>query len=190
VDPPNDGNHLSFDGGDGKTNGSDDNSVVNIPQHISAAAASPEQLLDNAAQLVQMTNLYTMVRTSMRDYVQKTLDDMYNLLIKMNDHAIAYLKPFYNILEGALQWMDEVLTDNTTLHVAYNACRAETVALKATMDTLTWTFNEQIANPLSLVTAAPPLHLQQPAPKPSSFPSDSDSQHSFTYLCEFPESST
>jgi hypothetical protein len=36
----------------------------------------------------------------------------------------------------------------------------------------------------------PPLRLQQPAPKPSIFPSDSDSQHSFTYLCEFPESST
>jgi hypothetical protein len=39
-------------------------------------------------------------------------------------------------------------------------------------------------------TATPPLRLQQPAPKPSNFPSDSDSQHSFTYLCEFPESST
>jgi hypothetical protein len=39
-------------------------------------------------------------------------------------------------------------------------------------------------------TATPPLRLQQPAPKPSLFPSDSDSQHSFTYLCEFPESST
>jgi hypothetical protein len=39
-------------------------------------------------------------------------------------------------------------------------------------------------------TATPPLRLQQPAPKPSIFPSDSDSQHSFTYLCEFPESST
>jgi hypothetical protein len=36
----------------------------------------------------------------------------------------------------------------------------------------------------------PPLRLQQPAPKPSIFPSDSDSQHSFTYLCEFSESST
>jgi hypothetical protein len=39
-------------------------------------------------------------------------------------------------------------------------------------------------------TATPPLHLQQPAPKPSIIPSDSDSQHSFTYLCEFPESAT
>jgi hypothetical protein len=35
----------------------------------------------------------------------------------------------------------------------------------------------------------PPLCLQQPAPKPSIFPSDSDLQHSFTYLYEFPESS-
>jgi hypothetical protein len=37
--------------------------------------------------------------------------------------------------------------------------------------------------------ATPPLHLQQPPPKPSIFASDSDSQHSFTYLFEFPESS-
>jgi hypothetical protein len=36
----------------------------------------------------------------------------------------------------------------------------------------------------------PPLRSQQRALKPSIFPSDSDSQHSFTYLCEFPESST
>jgi hypothetical protein len=39
-------------------------------------------------------------------------------------------------------------------------------------------------------TVTPPLHLQQPAPKPSIFPSDSDSQHSFTYLWKFSESST
>jgi hypothetical protein len=40
-----------------------------------------------------------------------------------------------------------------------------------------------------MAMATPPLRLQQPAPKPSIFPSDSDSQHSFTYLCEVPESS-
>jgi hypothetical protein len=39
-------------------------------------------------------------------------------------------------------------------------------------------------------TATPPLRLQQPAPKPSIFASDSDSQHSFTYLWKFSESST
>jgi hypothetical protein len=41
-----------------------------------------------------------------------------------------------------------------------------------------------------MATVTPPLRLQQPAPKPSIFPSASDSQHSFSYLCEFPESST
>jgi hypothetical protein len=30
VDPPDDGNNLSFDGGDERTNGSDDNTVVNV----------------------------------------------------------------------------------------------------------------------------------------------------------------
>jgi hypothetical protein len=35
----------------------------------------------------------------------------------------------------------------------------------------------------------PPLRSQQRVPKPSIFPSDSDSQHSFTYLCELPVSS-
>jgi hypothetical protein len=39
-------------------------------------------------------------------------------------------------------------------------------------------------------TATPALRLQQPAPKASIFPSASDSQQSFTYLCKFPESST
>jgi hypothetical protein len=41
-----------------------------------------------------------------------------------------------------------------------------------------------------IAMATLPLRLQQPAAKPSIFPSDSDSQHSFTYLCRFWESST
>jgi hypothetical protein len=44
--------------------------------------------------------------------------------------------------------------------------------------------------PRNTATVTPPLRLQQPAPKPSIIPSDSDSQHSFTYLCECPASST
>jgi hypothetical protein len=44
--------------------------------------------------------------------------------------------------------------------------------------------------PHHIAMATPPLHLQQPAPKPSIFPSDSDSQHSFTYLGKFSGSST
>jgi hypothetical protein len=41
VDPLNDGNNLSFDGGDGNTDRSDDNAVVNVPPHDSGPPASP-----------------------------------------------------------------------------------------------------------------------------------------------------
>jgi hypothetical protein len=123
---------------------------VNASQCISAAAASPEQLLDDAAQLVQITNLYTTVTTTMRDYIQKTSDDMHDLLIEMDDRANARLEPFYNILEGLLQRTDAVLNDNTELCAAYDASWAETAALKAAVDTLTRTFEEQIT------TLAPP----------------------------------
>jgi hypothetical protein len=147
VDPPNDGNNLSLDGGDGPSDGSDNNTVVNVSQRVSAVAASPEQLLDDAGQLVQITNLYTTVAMTTRDYVQKTLDDMHDLLIEMDDRANACLEPFYNILEGVLQRMDAVLNDNTELRTAYDASRAETAALKAAVDTFTWKFDEHTAIP-------------------------------------------
>jgi hypothetical protein len=41
MDPPNDGNNLSLDGGDGITDGSDDNTVVTMPLHNSGLPASP-----------------------------------------------------------------------------------------------------------------------------------------------------
>jgi hypothetical protein len=157
VDPPNDGNNLSLDGGDGPTDGSDNNTVVNMSQCVAAAAAAPEQLLDDAAQLVQITNLYTTVATTMRDYIQKTSDDMHDLLIEMDDHANARLEPFYNILEGILQRMDTVLNNNTELCVAYDASRAETAALKDAVDTLTRKFDEHTtieAPPSTEITAS------------------------------------
>jgi hypothetical protein len=47
VDPPNDGNNLSFDGGDGKPDGSSNNTIVNASQCVPAAettaAASLQQ---------------------------------------------------------------------------------------------------------------------------------------------------
>jgi hypothetical protein len=41
VDPPNDGNNLSFDRGDGNTNTSDNNTSVNVPPYDSRLPASP-----------------------------------------------------------------------------------------------------------------------------------------------------
>jgi hypothetical protein len=42
VDPPNDGNNLSFDGGDGNTDRSDDTTAVNAPPRGSGPPASPK----------------------------------------------------------------------------------------------------------------------------------------------------
>jgi hypothetical protein len=147
VDTPNDGNNLSLNGEDEPTDGSDNNTVVNASQRLSGATASPEQLLDDAAQLVLITNLYTTVATTTRDYIEKTSDDMHDLLIEMDDHANARLEPIYNILEGVLQQMDAVLNDNTELRVAYDASRAETAALKPAVDTLTRRFDEHTTIP-------------------------------------------
>jgi hypothetical protein len=104
VDLPDDGTGSITDGRDGKVDATDDSSAVNAAQCVSTTAASPEQqLLDDGAQLVHITNLYTMIATSMRDYVQKTSDDMHDLLIEIDDCANAHLAPFYNTLEGLLQ---------------------------------------------------------------------------------------
>jgi hypothetical protein len=42
VDPPNDGNHLLFDGGDGKADGSDDNTIVIVNPYDSGLPASQQ----------------------------------------------------------------------------------------------------------------------------------------------------
>jgi hypothetical protein len=64
VDLPDDGTGSIIDGRDGKIDATDDNSAVNASQRIPTTAASPEQrLLDDGAQLVQITNLYTTIAT-------------------------------------------------------------------------------------------------------------------------------
>jgi hypothetical protein len=104
VDLPDDGTGSIINGRDGNVDAADNNSAVNAPQCVPTTAASPEQqLLDDGAELVHITNLYTTIVTSTRDYVQKTSDDMHDLLIEMDDRANARLEPSYNTLEGLLQ---------------------------------------------------------------------------------------
>jgi hypothetical protein len=82
------------------------------------------------------------------------------------------------------KWRIELANIGAYAHVfgAEIDCSAENILQYCTANAATGIYH--------MATATPPLHLQQPAPKPSIFPSDSHSQHSFTYLCEFPESST
>jgi hypothetical protein len=78
------------------------------------------------------------------------------------------------------KWRKELVNEavSTYVFVAEIQCSAENILQYCAANTTT-----------GIAMATPPLRWQQPAPKPSIFPSDSDSQHSFTYLCEFPESS-
>jgi hypothetical protein len=72
-------------------------------------------------------------------------------------------------------------------------CTANTVMgahLEWLIEQRTGAIGDEMESKTSYGNGDPPLHLQQPAPKPSIFPSDSDSQYSFMYLCESPESST
>jgi TFIIF-interacting CTD phosphatase-like protein len=50
-------------------------------------------------------------------------------------------------LDSLLTKMDTVVNENTVLRVAYDASKQESAALKATVDTLSRTFDEQIAIP-------------------------------------------
>jgi hypothetical protein len=52
VDLPDDRTDSIIDGSNGKVDATDNNSTVNASQCISATAPSPEQLLDDTAQLV------------------------------------------------------------------------------------------------------------------------------------------
>jgi hypothetical protein len=68
VDPPHDGNNLSFDGGDERTDGGDDNTIVIVNPRDSGPPASPNQqnngtafqdwLEDNIIILSKQMNLY------------------------------------------------------------------------------------------------------------------------------------
>jgi hypothetical protein len=164
VDLPDDGTNSIIDGRDAKVDATDNNSVVNASQRISAVAASAQSTScnDNDSTFAQETKdilrvfqqTATIAMTSFsgameatRTYIAKTSDDMHDMLIEMDERTNACLALFCNMVGNALQRMEAVLNQNTALHIAYDASREEPAALKAAVDTLTWKFNEQIAIP-------------------------------------------
>jgi hypothetical protein len=164
VDLPDDGTDSIIDGRDGKVDATDDNSVVNVPQRVSAAAASAQstscdndhstftQDTKDILRVFQQTA--TMAMTSFsgameatQTYIAKTSDDMHDMLIDMDERTNARLAPFCDMVGDALQQMEAVLNQNTALHLAYDASREETAALKAAVDALTQKPDQHIAIP-------------------------------------------
>jgi hypothetical protein len=169
VAPPHDGNNLSFDGGDERTDGSDDNTIVIVNPRDSgpSAPASLQKDIDTLGHL----NRTAMALTEIQMAYNKLADnyDRYDLYIRElnrtlmvisdgqttahdNDRACTddRFAAIERKMDSLLQKMDVTCTRNTVLREAYRTPREETVALKASVDTLTKKLDENIA-----ITAPP-----------------------------------
>jgi hypothetical protein len=163
VDPPNDGNNLSLDGGDGKVDGTDKRSTVNAPQCASAtetpAAASPLQtptgdprlriwhlrLIVAAVNIIVHNDLIDCSPENHFQYSTTSLCIVEQANIKIQWHLTTFEDNVYNTFDKLLQKMDAAWTENTALCKAYCTSREETVGLKAAMDTLMKRIDETIA---------------------------------------------
>jgi alanyl-tRNA synthetase len=175
VDPPNDGNNPSFDGGDERSDGSDDNTVVNAPPRTSGPPASQQllhtQYLAIFANTVRNCLLQLQESTieSFEDITRyynntqqiqiKVLEELcsisnktgYNadrmeaVLDAANEKDVHHFEALNSKMDSLLQKMDAAWTENTTLREAYRASREETAELRAAVDTLTKKLDENIA---------------------------------------------
>jgi hypothetical protein len=109
VDPPNDGNHFSFHGGDERTDENDDNTVVivNVRESIEMNHKNEKRLYKIEERVIGLCN---------------------------NQHQ--HFEVINSKMDNVLQKMDGAWTENTALREAYHASREETAALQAAVDAL------------------------------------------------------
>jgi regulator of replication initiation timing len=149
-------------------------------------------LLDKVETVVQENTALREVHEDSRKekaVLQAAVD---NLRHKLDKHTAISAPPSPEIMASSTT-MEEVTMQLTIIQHNIQDVLA---AVRNPPGKRKWHTSNQDAKPTMLTnrrtitaTATPPLHSQQRVLKPSIFPSDSDSQHSFTYLCEFPESS-
>jgi hypothetical protein len=149
VDPLNDGNNLSFDGGDENTDGSDDNTVLTANARDSGQPASQwlphtEWVEESIVLLGKQINFYG---NDVQDHL--IARDKRIVGLKANQHP--HLDVLNSKMDDLLRKMDVTWTENTALREAYRASREETAALKVAVDALTKTLDKNIA-----ITAPPP----------------------------------
>jgi hypothetical protein len=164
VDPPHHGNNLSFDAGDERTDGSDDNTIVNAYPRDSGppALVSLQKDIDTLGHLDRTaTALAGFPTTILRLAENYDTNDLY--MHELNRQLIAICDGETNAhdddrvftdycfatieskMDSLLQKMDIPWTQNTTLRKAYHASREETALLKAAVDTLTKKLDESTA---------------------------------------------
>jgi DNA-directed RNA polymerase subunit F len=143
LDAPHDGNNLSFDGGDGRTDGNDDNTIVIANPRNSGPPAlqqlpHTEWIEENIVLLGKQINFYG-------DDSQRRFITMDNRLLGLKADQLRHSDALNSKMENLLQKMDVTWTENTALREAYRVSREETAALKAAMDTLMKKVDENIA---------------------------------------------
>jgi hypothetical protein len=172
VNLPEDEFASSFDGRDGKVDGTDGKSAVNALQRVSAAettaAASPQQTPTGDPPLCIWHRglIAAAVNTILHDvpmdcrpenhfqYSAASLCAIDHANIEIQRHLTTFADNVFNSFHGVfgrldslLTTMDTVVNENTVLRAAYDASKQPTAALKAAVDTLSRNIDEQIAIP-------------------------------------------
>jgi hypothetical protein len=148
VDPPNDGNNLSLDGGDKRTDGSDDNTVVIANPRDSGPPVS--QRLTHTEWVEESIILLGKQINFFGNDAQDRHIAMDKRIVALKADQLLHFDALNSKMDDLLQKMDATWTENTALREAYRASREETAALKAAVDTLTKKLEENIT------TTAPP----------------------------------
>jgi hypothetical protein len=159
VDPPHDGNNLPFDGGDERTDGSNDNTIVNMHPGNSGADLALIHRIFTA--LIGITTPITHLADSY-DRNDLYMCELNHQLVaisggetKAHDddrvHSNDCCEALESKMDSLLQKMDMTWTENTVLRKAYRASREETAMLKAAVETLMKKLDESTA------MSAPPL---------------------------------
>jgi hypothetical protein len=148
VDPPNDGNNLSLDGGDKRTDGSDDNTVVIANPRDSGPPVS--QRLTHTEWVEESIILLGKQINFFGNDAQDRHIAMDKRIVALKADQLLHFDALNSKMDGLLQKMVMTWTENTALREAYRASREETAALKAAVDTLTKKLEENIT------TTAPP----------------------------------
>jgi hypothetical protein len=129
VDPPNDGNNYSLNGGDGKVDGTDERSTVNMSQYTStiettAAALLQQTLNGDPPPHVWYCRLITAVVNTIvhndpmdyrpENYFQYSAASLYTIEqanIEIQQHLTTFEDNVYNSFKNLLQKMDAAWTD-------------------------------------------------------------------------------
>jgi hypothetical protein len=169
VDLPEDRSNSTFDGRDGKVDGTDENRVEIAPQRVSAAIApsttarktTREWFYDWTSDLTRFTqdpylSDFAEERGAMdlKEYCAAThfnvrmIEHEHRKTLRTIEERIEHIKHLLpHSIDAVLAKLDEMTLENMALRRAYHKSTTETAALKTAIDKLTKRLNNNIVSP-------------------------------------------